>query len=248
MHNYQVASDQYSGPLDILLQMIESQELDITSVSLAQVSDQYVLYINEHPEIPPEELADFLVIASKLLVIKSKALLPTLEIEEEYDDLEAQLKMYKQFVDASKKLQEKINEGHATFAKDTFPPHAIEGFVPPKKPLSIEKMHDLFELLLKKMEPVQVLKKKVIERVVTIREKITQIRESILRQATVSFNRVILETGSKSEKIVAFLAVLELAKQRIVDIDQDTFLGDIIVRKTDKAESIEVSTETEFLE
>lgn len=249
MTPYTVALDGFRGPLDVLLHLIESQELAITQVSLAQVADQYMQYINETPSLPADSIADFLVIASKLLLIKSKALLPQLDIEDEDAiDLEKQLRMYKRFIDASRKIEQLVAQKNFTFTRDVYPTHTFEGFQPPKKQLTIEKLQTIFEALLKRIEPVEVLQKRVIERVVTIKEKIQQIRDRILQQAYVSFKQSVLEFGTKSEKIVSFLAVLELAKQKIIDIQQDAFLGDIIIKKAQGAETREVSTETEFLE
>ncbi len=246
---YAVTLDSFQGPLDVLLQLIEQHELEITQISLAYVADQYMHYITTHSDIPPDEIADFLVIASKLILIKSKALLPTLELEDEDAvDLARQLKMYKQFVDASKQIEILIARKAFTHTRDAFPPHAVEGFQPPKKLLDGAKMRDIFALLLSKLEPVEVLQKRIIERTVTIKEKIQYIRDEIMRQAHISFQKTVLEFGTRSEKIVSFLAVLELAKQRIIDISQDTYLGDIIIRKAEGAELKQISTETEFLE
>ena len=93
--------DKFQGPLGLLLQLIEKEELDITEVSLAKISDQYIDSIKNTKNIDPGETADFLVIAAKLLFIKSKALLPYLypeEENEEIEELESQLRMYKEFL------------------------------------------------------------------------------------------------------------------------------------------------------
>src|SRR3989339_2104859 len=99
--------DKFEGPLGLLLQLIESQELDITEISLAKIADQYIEYIRGDKGIGPEELADFLVVAAKLLLIKSRALLPFLkgEAEEEIEEFEQQLRMYKEFLAAAKKIE-----------------------------------------------------------------------------------------------------------------------------------------------
>ena len=107
---YEVKLEQFQGPLDLLLQLIEKQEMDITEVSLAQVADSYIEYINQMGQLNPEEVADFLVVASKLIYIKSKVLLPELDLEEEGIDLEKQLKMYKEYYQATKKIQKSISK------------------------------------------------------------------------------------------------------------------------------------------
>src|SRR3989338_3373250 len=92
-----VKVEQFEGPLTLLLELIDDQKLDITQVSLATVADQYLAYIHAQPKWDPDELADFLVVAAKLLLIKSKVLLPNLDLGEEEDTLalEQQLKMLK---------------------------------------------------------------------------------------------------------------------------------------------------------
>src|SRR5664280_991792 len=101
MHNYQIKTEQFEGPMDLLLQMTEEQKLDITRVSLAKTAYQYLQYIANTQNITLEHLADFLSVASRLILIKSKALLPMLEFteeeEEEIKDLEYQLAQYKKF-------------------------------------------------------------------------------------------------------------------------------------------------------
>ena len=103
--------ENFEGPLDLLLQLIEREELDITTVSLLDVADQYINYLSKIEDKKPEMLADFLLIAAKLLYIKSRALLPELETDSDEDsmDLARQLKMYKKFVEASKILSKNAN-------------------------------------------------------------------------------------------------------------------------------------------
>ena len=103
--------DQFEGPLDLLLQLIEEQQLDITVLSLASVTEQFLGHVQSLEEKNPALLADFLMIAAKLLVIKSKALLPNLEFgaedEETAYDLTAQLLLYKKYKEAAKLLKKR---------------------------------------------------------------------------------------------------------------------------------------------
>src|SRR6185369_17520601 len=105
----QTKVSQFEGPLDLLLSLIEQRQLDITQIALAEVTEQFLQYIKQLTSIDPTTLADYLSIAAKLLVIKSKAILPTLEIEEEEEDagqdLESRLLLYKQFKEAAKYLK-----------------------------------------------------------------------------------------------------------------------------------------------
>src|SRR5437870_4122535 len=104
---FEVATEQFSGPLQLLLDIIEREELPITDVSLAKITEDYVNYL-QIQKVPPEDLADFLVVASSLLLIKSRALLPQLQIdEEEGPDLASQLALYKEFVEMAKEIEKK---------------------------------------------------------------------------------------------------------------------------------------------
>ena len=96
---YEIKTEQFQGPLDLLLSLIESQKLDISQIALAQVTDQYLTYLDQAQDIGATELADFLVVAAKLMYMKSKLLLPSLVDEEleEGPDLETQLREYQKF-------------------------------------------------------------------------------------------------------------------------------------------------------
>ena len=106
----EIKTEKFQGPLSLLLELIEKEELDITEVSLAKIADQYVNYIKESGDINPDDIADFLVMAAKLLYIKSKALLPYLysDEDEEVGELEQQLKMYKELIEYKISIEDKI--------------------------------------------------------------------------------------------------------------------------------------------
>lgn len=243
---YKVEQEAFSGPLGLLLNLIENQELEITKVSLAKVTDQYVTYINTTANIPIDDIADFLVVAAKLIYLKSKALLPTLQMEEDGIDLDKQLKMYKLYLDATKRIERLIHLKNFNFAREKYPTGLIEGFNPPKK-LSLERMKQIFELLIKRLEPILVLPKKQLERVVSIREKIQHIRDTVLKQATTTFCTLVGEKAGKLERIVSFLAILELVKQKIISVDQETHFSDFSISKQEGAEHLNLETNSEFI-
>src|SRR3989338_8740737 len=115
---YQVSSEKFNGPLDLLLRLIEEQKMTITEISIAKVTDEYLQELEKIQDQDPEELSDFLVLAARLLYLKSKVLLPYLAEEEEVDDLEKQLKLYKEFVEASKKIAAMIKEQRFAFSRE----------------------------------------------------------------------------------------------------------------------------------
>lgn len=230
MTNYKVQLDEWQGPLDLLLQLIEKQELDITEVSLSKVAEQFIEYMNVKP-IPAEETADFLVIAAKLIHIKSKALLPTLELEEDEIDLEKQLKMYKEYVEASKKIQKLLKKKNNCFAKEKFPEGITEQVFYVPKSIDNKKLHRIFKQVIGRIKPVVILPKKIIQKTIKLSEKIKHIRKLILKNACTSFNKLMCDTTSRTDKIVSFLAILELTKQKIIHVEQGDLFDDITFKK-----------------
>lgn len=230
---YTVKLEQFEGPLGALLDLIEADKLDISQVSLATVTDGFLHIIDENPSIPPEELADFLVVASKLLLIKSKVLLPFLQMDgadEAGDDLEAQLRIYKEYLDASKVVERMIGERRFLYVHEKLPKFE-QTFSPPKR-LTVDQMHELFLQVVRRLEPVVKPSRQAVERTVSIHEKISQIRGILDRAAKLSFRELIESSASKTEVIVSFLALLELVKQRSVTVSQDRLFQDITIAKT----------------
>ena len=228
-------TEQFSGPLGLLLSMIESEEMDITQINLAKIADEYVAYVKSASNIEPEELADFLVVAAKMLYIKSKALLPYLYTEEEEDDsgdLERQLKMYKEFIAASQKIKDIIAQENFLFIPPVTKSRRVQSsepvFSPPPKatPASLaEQMKRIIAELTKKQE--KKLPEERLESKVNIEEKISSIRRLLLEKIKVNFSRLLKEAGDKTDIIVSFLAVLELAKQKELIFEQDGLFDDI---------------------
>jgi segregation and condensation protein A len=230
--SYAVKLEKFEGPLDLLLELIEAERMDISSVSLATVTDSYVRYVEDHPEIPPEEMADFLVVASKLLFIKSRALLPFLQaVEDEAGgDLETQLRIYKEYLDASNKIAAMIGAKRFLFARDKLPRVDI-GFVPPER-FGTAQMEELFRAALRKLEPLLRLPKAIIEKTVSIQEKIQHIRALLRNADSLRFRDIASSAETRIEIVVSFLALLELVKQRMVDVKQEKRFADIMIARS----------------
>jgi len=231
---YKVKLEKFEGPLDLLLQLIESADLDITEISLAQVADQFMQYLIEVENKNPDELADFLVAASRLLLIKSRILLPNLHIEDggEAMELEIQLKIYKEYYKATKKIENILAEKKILFARDKILFDKDIIFNPPEN-LCIEKIKKIFLEVLKEIEPIIQLPKKSILKAISIKEKIEQIKKKILSNINLSFSDLIKESKTRTEVIVAFLGVLELVKQKAVVVKQEEVFKEIIIKGCD---------------
>ncbi|MFH1457394.1 MAG: segregation/condensation protein A [Patescibacteria group bacterium] len=232
--SYKVKLEKFEGPLDLLLQLIENADLDITEVSLSQVADQFMQYLVEIENKNPEELADFLVAASRLLLIKSRILLPNLHIEDETEalELEIQLKIYKEYYEATKKIETILAEKKVLFVRDKILFDKDIMFNPPEN-LSAEKIKKIFLEVLKEIEPIIQLPKKSILKAISIKEKIEQIKKKILSNMNLSFSDLIKESKTRTEVIVAFLGVLELVKQRTVIVKQEEVFKEIIIQGCD---------------
>lgn len=236
---YKIKLEKFEGPLDLLLRLIEEEELNISEVSLAQVTEQYINYLNSVPDIRPEELADFLVVAAKLLYIKSKTLLPQLDFEEEEEgDLEKQLKIYRVFHLAAKDIQKMINRKKFSYIREVKGAKIIEPIFTPPQGLEANALKEMFMDVLKKIEPIVNLPSEVIEKTVSIQEKISQIQVTIQRGISLNFHNLLKSTESKTEIIVTFLALLELVKQRVIVVMQKDAFEDIEINNYQKIDQL----------
>jgi len=231
---HQVKISNFEGPFDLLLQLIEQEEMDISQISLAHVTEQYLRTLEKAENIPADELADFLVIAAKLLLIKSRILLPQMQVEgaEEATELERQLKIFKEYLEASRGIAKIIHKRRFTFGRGK-PAMVIEEEFSPPPSLTAATMRELFLGVLREIEPIIALPKAVVERTVSIAEKIEAIRALILDKAIVSFQSVMGSAKSRTDVIISFLAVLELVKQRTVMVTQNVLFHDISIKRID---------------
>ncbi len=237
-----VKLEQFEGPLSLLLKLIESEKMEIKKVSLAKIADQYIDYIKRKDKINPGQMADFLVIAAKLLYIKSKALLPYLfpEEDEEVEELERQLKMFKEFLVAAERIDKIIKKKKFMF----YPPDrkasreaALAGgdvFSPPKKFEAGGLAVAFGEFILKKKPLLKNLEEKVIENKVNIEDKILAIERALVKRIKLSFSEFLIKAESRTEVIVSFLAILELIKQKDIDVFQNDLFTEILIMKNKK--------------
>lgn len=232
MHKVKV--ELFEGPLDLMLQLIEDQKLEITKVSLSVITDQYIKILNESQpsQLRAEELADFLVVAARLLLIKSKALLPFLQWgeEDEGEELTQQLKIYKEYLEASKIIAGMISKKRFAFARQKMLVDKEIEFAPPKK-LKAADLALTFAQIIRALDPFVNLPTEVIRKTISIQEKIASIREKIYTNATTNFSEILKEAKDRTEVIVSFLALLELIKQRAVFVNQTNTFDDIIIEK-----------------
>jgi segregation and condensation protein A len=231
---YEIRLEKFQGPLDLLLQLIEKEEMDITQVSLAQVTDQYLKYLAKVEELNPEEVADFLVVAAKLLLIKSRLLLPTMDLggEEEAQELEQQLKLYREYLAAGRELDKMWRAGHIAWLRPKplqLPSQAK--FTPPLG-VDVPKLELAFRRLIAALEPLIKLPEVTLQRAISIQEKIEALSNLIMKCVSVSWQTFVGKTSDKVEVIVSFLALLELVKQRRLNVEQSGLFHDITISRS----------------
>ena len=230
---FHVKTRVFEGPLDLLLSLIEKHKLHINDISLSKVTDEYITYVNAQTDFPTGQVADFILVASALVLIKSKSLLPTLQLSEEeqesIEDLERRLKEYKRIKELSHHVRERFGK-MILFRK--LPNKNIEPIFSPDKNMTVENLLSAVRGAIRNLPKVERLAQAVIQKVVSLEEMITHLTDRIASADQMSFKEFSKqkEVKSKEEKIhviVSFLAMLELVKQGIIRVSQDKLFEDI---------------------
>jgi segregation and condensation protein A len=235
---YQISLPVFSGPLDLLLHLIERQEFDITTISLVKVTEQYLAQIEQLKENRIENLIDFLVVAARLVQIKSRALLPQTPLhpgdEEEEDPAEAlirQLKAYKRFKQAAVWLHDREEAGLRTYLR-VAPPPKLEGTLD-MTGISVETLITAVQEALARTESKTDSVAIARPRRVTIEGQIKLLRTRLKENGRSHFNDLLPPQAERVEVAITLLAVLELIKRRELTAVQPELFGPIEVMATD---------------
>jgi segregation and condensation protein A len=235
MPAYQVSLPVFEGPLDLLLHLIERQELDITQVSLAQVTNQYLEHLAQISERNPDNLADFLVVAAKLLLIKSRVLLPQPAIPPSPEDAETdvgeelirQLTEYKRFKEVANWLKELEEQGTRSYVRLAAPP-SLERSID----LGDVELDDLLAAVREALAirpPAPSVNGTVSPIIITIAEQMELIERKTARGQSIGFRLLLERATSRLEVVVTLLALLEMVKQLRVIMQQDQLFGEILI-------------------
>ena len=227
--SYNVKSHIFEGPLDTLLSLIEKRKLFINDISLAQVADDYISYVRSLSDFPLADSAHFVLIASTLVLIKSKSLLPNLSLTEEeqsnIDDLEDRLKQYQKYKALSLHLKERfgINVEYLRLPSK----EKIVVFTPDKN-TSVARISEVIKSVIVGMPKKEFVPKAVVQKVISLEEMMDSLADRITKSMKMSF-RDFAGVGKveKVNVIVSFLAMLELVKQGIIQVRQDKDFHDI---------------------
>ncbi|MEX1248797.1 MAG: segregation/condensation protein A [Anaerolineales bacterium] len=247
---YTVETDVYQGPLDLLLQLIERAELDITKLSLARVTDQFLAYMRTLQVLRAERVSEFLVVAARLMQIKSEALLPRPVVRQpdEEDPGEAlvqQLILYRQFKNIANLLAARQAAHLHSFLRMA-PPPKVEGRLD-LSDVTVADLHAAAIRVLSREDLRAPLATVVTAPKVTIREKIHSIAKALMGNTVVRFRELVAKTPGRLHMVVTFLALLELVRRYRIAVKQDSLFGDIELRRDD-AWNEDLEFELEFSE
>ncbi len=228
MQQFEIRTSVFKGPLDLLLDLIEKRKLLINDVALAQVTDDYIVYVKQLGQFPLADSANFILIASTLLLIKSRSLLPSLPLSEEeeasIEELELRLKIYKRMKELSGRIAAKF--GESPIFSRSFVEH--KPVFSPGATLSLASVMQAVKNALNALPQKETLPQTIVRKVISLEEMIGRLTARITSSIKMSF-REFAGVG-KEEKvniIVGFLAMLELVKQGIVNVVQRDMHGDI---------------------
>ncbi|MBX4189539.1 segregation/condensation protein A [Candidatus Parcubacteria bacterium] len=218
--NYSVKTPVFEGPLDILLDLVEKRKLFVSDVSLAQVTDDFIKYIETHEEFPLGESAEFIVVASTLMLIKSRSLLPSLPLTEEeeqsIEELEERLRIYGRVKELAQEVK-KLFGKNIIFEKGVNK-REVAVFSPDSK-TDTAHIHEALMRVLESLPKKESVPVATVQKIVTLEETIEKLSERINKSMKMNFSDF---TGKdKIAVIVGFLAMLELVKRGMIKASQE---------------------------
>ncbi len=235
---YQIKTENFEGPLDLLCHLIEINKMDIYDISVNEITDQYIDYIHKMQEIDLEVTSEFLLMASNLLYIKSKKLLPRQEDDEEMlseEDLIQRIIEYKQYKEISNKFKELYEENSKVLYG------TIENIEIPKQPLAFDRdfriLANIYNDLIKKNDAKINKNAKNIEKIAIIEnysvgDTVKTMFRELIKKSNFIFNKLFSIKKCKPQEVVtAFSGLLELSRRNKVNTIQEELFGDIKVTK-----------------
>lgn len=231
--NYSVKTAIFEGPLDLLLDLIEKRKLFVNDVSLAQVTDDFIKYLESHDEFPLGESAEFIVVASTLMLIKSRSLLPSLPLTEEeevsIEDLENRLKIYARVKELAGELKKLYGQ---KIIYEKLPSKKEVIIFSPDSKTDVKNLTEALSRVLDSLPKKEVLPKAMVQKIVSLEETIEKLTERISKSARMKFHD--FAGKDKISIIVGFLAMLELVKRGAIRVTQEEGRHNEIEIETDK--------------
>ena len=235
LEDYHVKTEVFEGPLDVLLSLIEKRKLLINDISLAKVADDYIAYIRGLESLPISDTAQFVLIASTLILIKSKSLLPNLELsaeeEQTVSDLEERLRLRQKYKELSKHIRSLFGTHKLFAALEKKSIHRASVFAPDRQTTTAVLCKTIKSIIAALPVPEK-LAKATVQKVISLEEMIVSLTDRISKSFKMSFKDLNKKGADKVEVIVSFLAILELVKQGIVAVRQDQQFQNIEMEAT----------------
>lgn len=228
--NWNIKTDSYEGPFEVLLELIEARKLLVNELALASITEEFIAHVRRQESFPVEETANFIQIATTLLLIKSKSLIPDLTLSEEenadVEDLKRRLAAYEKVREAARELSRIFGKTLLVSMGERAP----EVVFAPAKDFSVHALTEALARMLAAREEVEDLPEARVKPMVTIEEMMDRLAKKVQTAMTLSFKDFAKGTKEKIEVIVSFLALLELVKQGAVAAEQFDLHGDIRIR------------------
>ena len=242
---YSIKIDNFQGPLDLLCHLIDCNKMNIYDIKISEITDQYIEYLNQMEKLNLEIASEFLIMASTLLYLKSKKLLPKQEIEEEEiteEELIRRIIDYKKYKEISKALKENyIKTGNRLFKMQEqipLPKQKIE------KKYDVTQIPDIYSKLIEKNKEKINQNAKNIEKIAivenyTVGSKVKEMFKILIKQKKFVFNKLFsINKHNKQEVVTAFSGLLEMSRRSKVQTNQEELFGDITVEKNLKRKII----------
>ena len=229
---YTVRTSAYEGPFNLLLELIEKRKLLVNDLSLSQVTEDFIQHVRTQAEFPMEDATEFIAVAATLLLIKSKSLIPDMELsgeeEEDVDDLKRRLIAYEKAREASRTLGQLFGRSVMVSAGERTP----DVMFAPSKDLSLSTLESAYREALLALEKEVQMPEVRVRPMVTIEEMMDRLMGRVQKALTLSFKEFSGDAKEKVEVIVSFLAMLELVKQGAIAVEQGGTFSEIQITNT----------------
>lgn len=232
MSSFAIQHAKFEGPLDLLLSLIQERKLHISEVSLAEIADRFIDYAATLEEFPLHESAEFLVVASTLMLIKSRSLLPGIQISEEegaeIEILEERLRLHALYTDAAKAIGARFG------AQELFLPAVRESvpvFAPPHRDtIAPSRLVEILRTILAAIPTITSIPQTAIKKIISLEESMMRLMERVTSGVRCTFREA--HGGGKDGKltvVLSFLALLELVRRGKLAVTQQSAFHDIII-------------------
>lgn len=234
-NSFQVKTETFEGPFDLLVSLIEKKKMHVGDVALSQVADDYIAYVNERDDFPVDETAQFILIAATLLLIKSKNLLPVLELTEEEEsdivDLEKRLRLYKKIRRIALLLTPQWAK-NILMARQYVP--EPDPVFAPGDDITIDALHTSMKSMLHQAKThAKPIPKAKVQKVISLEEMMDRLATRIQKSLSMSFKEFSgMGKVEKVDVVISFLAMLELVKQGAINVVQTGAFQDIELSAT----------------